>query len=168
MRLWQYPVALCCCFRKYLCGMKQHTDFVPNRGARCPERCSSTGLPSWAEVVTDQTSLSHKVTEQRRVGSEMVTSVSEALSLQLGCFCIFPFGLPTQIYLIYPIYPFLLTAQTAGAIELQSWGHNILVKISKKSDGDGTVPMLGASMAGQMVWLGCKRVSSAWLRQWDL
>lgn len=67
-----------------------------------------------------------------------------------------------EIYLIYPIYPFLLTAQTAGAIELQSWGHNILVKISKKEWWDGPVPMLGASMTGQVVWLGCKRVFSVW------
>lgn len=111
---------LCCCFTKYLCGMKQHMDFVSKSGARCHERWSSTGLPSWAQVVTDQASLSRKVTEHRRVGSELVTSVSETLSLQLGCFCISPFALPTQMYLIYPIYPFLLTAHTAGAIELQS------------------------------------------------
>lgn len=85
------------------------------------------------------------------MSSELVTSVSEVLSLQLGCFCVFPFALPTQIYLIYPVFPFLLTAHTAGAIVLQSQGHNISGKISKKSDGDETVPMLGASMAGQVV-----------------
>lgn len=71
--------------------MQQHMDFVPKKGGKCHKRCSSPGLPSWAEVVTDQVSLSHKVMEQRRVGSELVTSVSEALSLQLGCFLYFLF-----------------------------------------------------------------------------
>lgn len=70
--------------------------------------CSSTGLPPRAEAVTAQASLSHKATEQKRVGSELATSVSEDLSLQFSCSCIFPFSLPTQIYLIYPVYPLLL------------------------------------------------------------
>lgn len=39
-------------------------------------------------------------------------------------------------------------------------GHNILVKISKKSDRDGAVPMFGAGRARQMVCLGYGKVFS--------
>ena len=39
-------------------------------------------------------------------------------------------------------------------------GHNILVKISKKSDGHGAVPMLGAGTTRQAVCLGYGRAFS--------
>lgn len=137
--------------------------------------CSSTGLPPRAEAVMAQASLSHKATEKRRVGSELVTSVSEDLSLQLGCSCIFPFALPTPIYLVYPIYPFCSVAlwtylmlrvlssyssncRSNWTINLTA-GHNVLVKISKKSDRDGTVPMLGAGTTRQAV---CQPLLATW------
>lgn len=37
-------------------------------------------------------------------------------------------------------------------------GHNVLVKISKKSDGGGTVPTLGVGTAWQALCLGYGRV----------
>lgn len=39
-------------------------------------------------------------------------------------------------------------------------GHNILVKISKKSDRDGAVPTFGAGRARQTVCLGYGKVFS--------
>ena len=100
--LWQYPgfvAALCCRFGKHLCGMQQHAAVVLWHGPEMLwEAAGSTGLPPRAEVATAQAPLSQKATEQRRVGSELSTSISEELRLQLGCSCIFPFTLPKQIY----------------------------------------------------------------------
>lgn len=109
MSLWQYSrfaAAWCCRFGKYLCGMQRLLCSDPGREVP-GEAAAAPGFLLWMKRSRLKRHFLIRPWSKGEEGTELGTSVSEDLSLQVGCLCVFPFTLPSP-YLIYPADPLLL------------------------------------------------------------